>query len=152
MLEELKYLYEDENIKVKNLDDGERNEIIQEVNNLKSQIADFEFDNEELMFFVFKKVTEPLNEKYDFNNFEIDDFVELINNPHKYNYKNIKSISNAIGDLLIEIITEYLEGLLIQTKQERLRILSLENELEFTRLEKERFKYEKALKKQKKVK
>lgn len=147
MLEELKNLYEDENIVIENADDKKREQILKMIKD-----NGFKYDDDKIILNIYKLLTLAKDEKYDFNLFELEDFIELINNPNKYNYKNIKTISNIISNFVVDIITDYLENLLITSKEERIRILSLENEIEFNKMQTEKYKYEKMLRKNKKGK
>lgn len=145
MLKKIEYLYEDENLKIKNPTKEEREEIR---NKSKEYDENTLGDSEELMYYLFKKLIIPTNKDYDFSLYTIDEFIKIIENPHEY--KNMETIANTIGMLLQDIIINYLQGSIISIKEQTLKLLSLESTVELENLQRVKRQYEKKAKKNEK--
>ena len=145
MLKKIEYLYEDENLKIKNPNKEEREEIQDKVNKSNEDVLN---GSNELMYYLFKKLIIPTNEDYNFSLYTMEEFNQIIENP--YEYKNMEAISNTIGMLLQDIITNYLQGSIISIREQTLKILTLESAVELENLQRIKRQYEKKAKKNEK--
>lgn len=142
MLKRIEYLYEDENLKIKNPNKEERKEIQDEVNKSNEDILN---GGNELMYYLFKKLIIPINKDYDFSLYTIEEFNQIIENKHEY--KNMETIANTIGILLSDIIISYLQGSIISIRKQTMQILTLESTVELENLQRIQRQYEKKVKK-----
>lgn len=145
MLKKIEYLYEDENLKIKNPTKEEREEIQNKVNKSNEDVLN---GSSELMYYLFKKLITPINKDYDFSLYTIEEFNQIIENPHEY--KNMETIANTIGILLSDIITNYLQGSIISIRKQTMKILTLESAVELENLQRIKRQYEKKVKKNEK--
>lgn len=145
MLKKIEYLYEDENLKIKNPNKKEREEIQDKVNKSNEDVLN---GSSELMYYLFKKLIIPTNRDYDFNLYTIEEFNQIIENQHEY--KNIEIIANTIGVLLSDIVINYLQGSIISIRKQTMKILTLESALELENLQRIKRQYEKKAKKNEK--
>lgn len=142
MLKRIEYLYEDENLKIKNPNKEERKEIQNEVNKSNEDILN---GGNELMYYLFKKLIIPINKDYDFSLYTIEEFNQIIENKHEY--KNMETIANTIGILLSDIVISYLQGSIISIRKQTMQILTLESAVELENLQRIQRQYEKKVKK-----
>jgi len=145
MLKKIECLYEDENLKIKNPNKVEREEIQDKVNKSNEDVLN---GSSELMHYLFKKLIIPTNEDYDFSLYTIEEFNEIIENPH--GYKNMETVANTIGMLLSDIVINYLQGSIISIRKQTMKILTLESAVELENLQRIKRQYEKKAKKNEK--
>lgn len=145
MLKRIEYLYEDENLKIKNPNKEEREEIQGKVNKSNEDILN---GGNELMYYLFKKLIIPINKDYDFSLYTMEEFNQIIENQHEY--KNMETIANTIGMVLSDIVINYLQGSIISIRKQTMKILTLESAVELENLQRIKRQYEKKAKKNEK--
>lgn len=120
MLERKEFLYETNEYKIKVPTKSEMKKIYDNISALteKNNIL---IDDSEVLFFLFKEIVVPIDDKYDFNKYTLKEFIEITSD-NITQYEEMNEIQFYVSKILSNIMTDSYREMLLQIEEARVEI------------------------------
>ena len=131
MLKNEQYIYECDNYKIVNPNEGLQNEILDELKKYTDDKDVVDIENSELLLYLLKRLIESENEDYQFYQYNKESFQELEDNPPQ----EYKTIVYFLGSIMSDIIIEAYRIKILEIKKAHISLLQQQTVQEVVKLE-----------------
>lgn len=119
MLKNKEYMYEADDYKIINPNEGLQQEILNELNKYMDDKGSVDIENEELLLYLLKLLVESENDDYQFYQYDKENLKELENNPSQ----EFKTILYFIGNIVSDVIINTYRAKILEVKQTHIELL-----------------------------
>lgn len=122
MLKNEQYIYETNDYKIINPNEGLQNEILNKLNNYIDENGDIDIENKALLLYLLELLIETENEDYQFYKYNEENLKSLEENPPQ----DYKTILYFLGNIISDVIINTYREKILEVKQAHIELLQQE--------------------------